>query len=228
MFLIFSMFLLMGCGGEDSSSNDDFVGIWFDEEKLTLLKVNSTGEVFTYECVYDQYEVMTNISGDVRNNEIYIVSNGPSFEITYQAEFSDNKMNLVSGELSFVLSKLENIPSYCESDWIKITFASPEQANVDTYVTFIINYDYRLSSDSTAIIKLCFTFGEDGSCLLLQENSESVTESGLGSGSLTVNDIPTSIEGSSLYSVSVLMNSTNQETEYLSFAGDRIEITIIE
>jgi len=224
--IIFSLFLI-GCNGNDDEKGV-FEGTWHDQESDVFIKVDGQGELLAFECANDNYELIENMSGSITGNEMTIIYDIHASQVlTYQIERIGNSMELTSAEFSFTVTNVDGIPLYCEKDWITITFASPEQVDVDTETTFIVNYDYRLAS-SEAVVEVGFTYNEEGAYVIVEENSDIISEIGLGSGSLMVNYTPTDFSADTPFSLHVNLSPTDQGNEYSPFASDSILITIIK
>lgn len=140
------------------------------------------------------------ISGVVEGNQIYTDYS------TGKLSISDDTLTITdttSGETGEYI-KESSLPVVCYGDAIEITYFTPETAIEGVPTTFLVNFDYRLSSVDSATVYLGFnTDFVNG--FSLSDNTLGITEQGTGTGSFSQEVSPVFYAAPDSFKMSVIL-----------------------
>ena len=224
--LCLPLIFISGCNIiSNSDSNTEinkYAGNWYSQEIDYYIRITNDGKVYKHYCsIDDGYESDGSLYGIVINDALTYVIGDPA-QITAQ----ENEISFVDFGLAVSFEKRSEIPEVCNNNAIKITFYSPEEATEGELTTFVINFDYRLSSPPSAIIRVGVAprRSED----FIQPDVELIiTEKGLSSGSLTVQIKPLFFADKQLFKLYILMYIEQEKegiTSSITIASEEVYI----
>lgn len=228
IILLMSVTLFFGCGGSSNSSPiNESAEIWYFPDFNFYFSISRQGEVSVYRCsLYDGFVEDTTVSGWREGNQLEIFY-GDEMSQQYLVEGGENQSLLyVDHDISVSFESALEIPTLCNDNAIEISFYSPEEVVEGVETEFVVNFDYRLVNED-GLVEVGFTAYADGTYTILQQASFEINTAGMGSGSLVVNHIPISLEGSTPYYLHLNMSPLAQSGPYSPYATDHKLITIL-
>lgn len=216
---------LVGCGSDSKDDTSEYSGLWYYLESDTYFDISNSGSLSSYSCTLnDGYVIEKNISGVIEGNSLQIIDNGVETSV-FTLERDDTVLTIASDEITLLFEKSDPIPNGCLGNAIEISFSSPLEAIEGIETSFIVNFDYRLTAAS-ADVEIGFTSDESGSYTISAQESFSIDESGLGSGSLMVDEVPVIFENLAPYYLHINMSPKDTEGPYSPYASDKTLISV--
>ncbi len=219
--------LATGCSKNDNSARPSpYIGNWYFGGTDAYLEITKT-EVLLRECsLNDGY--VSNGEAKLTLIDDIILSSIDGVEEKINLEIREGQLiaHDEEGEYESELSRVDNIPEYCSSDALEITYASPVEVVQGETIEFIVSFDYRLTSQLPAEIRVGRSNGEVGAHLVYDEVIE-LSSQGLGSGSFTVLVTPEVFDSKILYDIEVSMIPVvDVGAYYTQYATDRVILKV--
>ncbi|PKF61103.1 hypothetical protein CW745_12415 [Psychromonas sp. psych-6C06] len=183
--LIFvTVLFIVACNSGSETESNKYDGFWKLDD--TYLEITNLGEIIIYDCTLsDGYTRTIGDFARVVGNEMII--NGRDVKDSYQLSISDGRVIGTDDELKFVLEPAE-LPTLCE-DGVEIVYNYPQEAIEDELTTFTVDFDYRLSTDSEAVVRIAVRSAEYG-LIFSDDQYIEIQKNDLGRGSFTVEATP--------------------------------------
>lgn len=231
LLLLCVLFITSGCGGGAEGNGterveNEYAGVWTSDDNY--LKITNEGDVVIYKCsFYDGYIPDNSETGTVVGNEMVLINDLETYSV--QLEKQTENIVLTRDNEKIILKPAE-LPSICDEDGIELTFSSPQKAVEGELTTFTVDFDYRLSSSASAIIKVGFTSNDDGDFAFNYYNPKlEITERGFGSGTLSVESRPLFFENGTPYSLYlILYDNTDGAETFIPFSSAKVVIDVSE
>ena len=223
-YLCLLSLITVGCGNGQSVKISEYAGIWYDIEYDRYIEVFSNGDYVLYRCtVNDGYVTNGEILGNFNGDELTVYHT--SGDETLSVERVENGIIIIEDGYTFLHEKAEKIPETCSGDAVDITYHSPESAKVGELTTFIVDFDYRLTSSSHAMISIFFTSSQYGSITSKKRIEVFPTE--LESDTLTDDTIPLIFENGEPFELYVIMSDLEDgEWKYKRLSTDSVIINV--
>jgi hypothetical protein len=147
---IITALTITSCGGGGQNGDklpvdNKYVGIWYDDGNDTYLKILDSGVASLYICtLHEGYQENSGIYAEVINDELNVTEEQSSH--VYSLQIQNQNLLLSSTNVSLALTMADSIPTICENDAIEIVYLSPLEVYEGELTTFIVNYEYRLTS----------------------------------------------------------------------------------
>jgi hypothetical protein len=228
---IITALTITSCGGGGQSGDktpidNKYAGIWYDDENDTYLKILDSGVASLYICtLHEGYQENPGIYAEVINDELNVTEEQSSY--VYSLQIQNQNLLLSSTNVSLALTMVDSIPTICENDAIEIVYLSPLEVYEGELTTFIVNYEYRLTSAENGEIGVGFTSDASGAYLISEENTLDVDSTGSASGSFTLSHTPMSFGNGTLLYLHINMSPIDQEADYSPYASSEIAIDIL-
>jgi hypothetical protein len=192
--------MLTACGGGNQGS--PYAGNWYDSNADAYYEINSDGLVNLRRCsMYDGYRITE--QGSIADNvftiepfDYELIRTGSTLTMTIL--LNDTKGNEVT------LSLKSSIADYCYSDAIEIISFSPAAATEGEPTLFTVNFDYRLTSDSTGNVWFLYEFGGSKGADFSDSIFE-ITKPGTSSGSLTATFTPLAVVSPDISGIKIIL-----------------------
>ena len=183
VFFIFLCGILVSCS-ENGGNSTSFNGNWYLATSDTFVEISSDDTVFIRECTLnDGYRV--SYTGTINGDTIFLNDGG---ELILRLESDTLFVTVVSTDEVLELARMDSIPSLCQGDAIEITYVSPTSAIEGVLTTYIVNFDYRLSSSDSGEITLSFNTVDPNGFEVL--DTLILPQAETSSGSLTADVVP--------------------------------------
>lgn len=215
-----------------------FSGHWYNSKSDYYLEIKSNGEIFDYYCtVNNGYQTDGMTKGTIEGNQILLPESDPPiyvYDVSTNVSLNDNIMGIeftLSWDENIIdqtyseLEKSSQIPAVCTGDAIEITYASPTTATAGQETQFVVNFDYRLASDSEYEIAIRYVTS-NGHYITPNGASMNKYQKGTGSSSFTFTLTPFTLEKRP-FKLELLMTSKSEGKDFPDLAAlDAIEIEV--
>lgn len=211
--------LLLGCGGGGDSGNS-FAGIWHSTSADEYLEIQSSGLAKHRVCSINDGYPVRNV-GRINGNTLEIDSE------TYGIWLENDILNVLRDydDRIFEFIRAWSVPDACAGDAIEITYVSPARATEGALTTFIVNFDYRLSSTTSGIVDLGFNLN-DADTFRFTGGVLEITGTGTGSGSLSAEVSPVFYEPPESFKAAVSLWRNSDPTGRYGLAWDETAVTV--
>lgn len=213
--LLLSLSIMSGCGGGSpdavgSSTSNKYKGFWAPSDTGAYLKVDSKGAASLYTCDFTEgYKTDGITLGNITGDTLVPTAKGQNSVLLKLTNNGSDFSYTVNGvEQSY--KKVNQIPSICTTDGIKITGISPATANEGVPTSFIISFTYQVESTSNAVIKAGFTAKENNR-VELTDNELKVTKKGLSSGGMVVTGTPLIFDNGKPFKLHLVMQKAEDQ-----------------
>ncbi len=217
-FIIVTALFTAACNSGSEPKNDEYVGFWKLDN--TYLEITTLGEVIIYNCTLADGYTKSNFDfGRVVDDEMIIT--GEYIESPYKLSIISGQIIGSAGDMKLILDSAE-LPTQCDNG-IKVVYSYPTEVVEGDLTTFTIDFDYRLTTASEAVVRIASPSAEHG--LTFYENNLEIKRTELGRGSFTVEGMPyiasDNEEPFSLYIYLFITSQTEIETENsIKFVND--------
>jgi len=219
--------ILLGCGASDDTSNKttnvSYEGFWYNVSNDAYLEIMNNTALFRDCSVNNGYRVSE--SNELVGDTILTEST------TYNLLRIDNNLTL-SVEGFGKVSKFElqpSLPSVCTGDAIEITFSSPTSATAGIVTSFMVNFDYRLSSKTKGIVHLGFnTDTNNPRDTVLSNSTFLISQAETGSGSLSADIKPVYYNMPDSFKISVILTEDPLLGAPISLSSYDVDVTVTQ
>ncbi len=188
----------------------DYTGYWYAESQNALqdayLELQEDGVASLRLCtVNDGYKPRYGVSMSYSGNQLVSKRNG---EIADQSTLSvdGDTLTSVNDARTDTYTKSQVIPDVCENDAVEMTLVTPNSAIEGVETEFSVDFNYRLSSSSTAKLWLAYTIGDSS---FHSDNAKyfDVTAMETSSGSLIITTTPKIFESGAPFQLALFMGT---------------------
>ena len=216
---------IIGCNSDtESNGGEQIIEHWYFGHSEQYISVGKDGLIKFFKCsINDGFIVDERVTGQLDENELVLFLEGGYSQI-YSVNYEDHQLTI--DDFTFTYELVSEIPQVCNSDAIEITYYSPTEAYEGTQTEFVVNFDYRLTHDN-GVVEVGFTSGEGDEFTIVQGALYEISNSGTGSGSITLQHSPESLGDSVPHYMHVNLSPTDQGQEYSPYATDSVLVNVL-
>jgi len=214
--------IIISCGGGSGSGNNigvSYEGIWYNTSIDNYIEITNSEVLYRVCSINDGYRVSLKgkVDGDnfnILNTILKLSLSGDSLTISDSSSGSIVKY-----------SRKSSIPVVCTGDAIEITLIAPTSVTEGLLTTFVVNFDYRLTSTNSGIVYFGFNTDVVNS-FTLTENTFKIVNAETSSGSLTADTLPVLYNLPDSFMLYVNLSNDPHPTPWVALSSDFIPVTV--